>query len=228
MSKTLDRRVVIAVFAVFGLFLIGAGVGIYRVEAGKLDKVQADLRTDQTRLEDVKAKIAQLPKLQQDFAQLQSRISFLEPSLPTAEYIPTFLWQIERLAISTNNQIVLIRPKKAQKTASTKSAVKINNETGEAIKEGEGGDDKAKAAEKKTELPYDFVPIEMKVEGNYWTTLEFLKQLQRFPKMIAVNTIGFTPKTGTTEAATSNSTTLTVSMDLMAVVMKGAKDGKSK
>ncbi len=229
MTAPFDRKVVMALFIIFALVLVGAAVGIYRHEAGKLSGLQAQLRADQARLEDVKTKITRMPQLEVEFAQLGQRLAVLEKPLPDVAYIPTFLRQIEGLAVDTNNRIVMIRPRKKQKNAATKSAVKMNNETGEVTTDEGGAGDKesGKTAKekKKPELPYEFVPIEMKIEGTYWTTLDFLKKLQRFPKMIAVNSIGFAPRPSGTEAG--GSPDLNVTLDLMAVVTKGAKDGKS-
>ncbi|NIQ99911.1 MAG: hypothetical protein GTN78_06870, partial [Gemmatimonadales bacterium] len=52
------------------------------------------------------------------------------------------------------------------------------------------------AVDQRYALPYDFRPIELKLEGTYWTMVAFLEQLRQFPKMIAVNDVSFSPKGG--------------------------------
>jgi hypothetical protein len=49
--------------------------------------------------------------------------------------------------------------------------------------------------------------------------------LQRFPKMIAVNDISFSPNQG--GIGSGQSPNLTATMDLTAVVTKGGSDGRS-
>ncbi len=64
MTTTFDRKVIAALFVVFALCLIGAGVCIYRSEARNLEKLQAQLKDDQARLADVKEKITRMPQLE--------------------------------------------------------------------------------------------------------------------------------------------------------------------
>ncbi len=87
--------------------------------------------------------------------------------------------------------------------------------------------DKDKKA-KKPELPYDFVPIEMKIEGTYWSALQFLDKLQRFPKMIAVDTVGFSAGTHSADAAPGAEEKLAVNLTLTAVIAKGEHDGNTQ
>jgi Tfp pilus assembly protein PilO len=229
MTSASDRKVVFALLAIAGLCLIGLGVSLYRNRMNELQSLRATLSREKARLTDVKQKINRIPELQAKFDRLQDRLEFLEPSLPDAAYIPTFLKQIETLALSTGNEIVLIRPKPKQKTAQTKGgAVQINPETGEILKPEEGKQ-KAAAGRKGTEapkLPYEFVPIELKLEATYSTAIDFLAALQRFPKMIAVNNLSFVPQAS--QEFVYYSPRLTASLELLAVVSKkGDKDGES-
>jgi len=232
MNVTSDRKVIMALFIIFALCLVGAAVCIYRAEANNMKSLQVQLRDNQRKLTDVKEKITRISQSEIEFQQLRQRLDFLEKPLPDAAYIPTFLQQIEVWAVETHNQIVMIRPKKKLTKVNEKAGgVKMNNETGEIVKEEEQAADSgekkdtAKKEVAKQELPYDFIPIELKMEGTYWTTLEFLKQMQRFPKMIAVNTVSFAPRATLVEAD-SRSSVMTINFELMAVVMKGAKDGQ--
>ena len=231
MTQTFDRRIVIGLFVAVTLGLACAAIGVYRSKENRLQSLHGQLAAEDARLADVKGKIGQMGQLEASYASLAERLGFLEKPLPDAAYIPTFLAQIERLAEDTSNGIAVIRPKEKLKTAPTQADTKINNETGEIVKNDAAtpakDDKKNGAAAAKPELPYDFVPIEMKVEGTYWTALQFLQQLERFPKMIAVDSVGFSPQT-TLLAATSGDQPLTISLDLTAVVMKGAKDGDAK
>lgn len=214
-----DRKVVFALLGIGMLCLIGLGGSLYHAKAAQLNELQQTLTQKEDELAEMKTKVRELPQLEERHQELRERLSVLEPSLPDSAYIPTFLRQIETLATGTQNSILLIRPKPAIKKSAA-DTVKINEETGEIVKT-EGGP--AEAA--PPSMPYDFVPIEIKLQGTYWTVISFLEELQRFPKMIAVNDISFTPDQG--GVGSGISPTLTASMELTAVVTKGGSDGGS-
>jgi len=217
-----DRKIVFALLGIAVLCLIGLGLSLYRAKANDLGKLQQKLADKENELTDVKAKLTHLPQLETQYSELQGRLAVLEPYLPTSAYIPTFLRQIENLATGTKNDILMIRPKPAVKRSAADAAVKINDETGEVVKNKPAV---GAAPPPPPQLPYDFVPIELRVNGTYWTIISFLAQLQRFPKMIAVNDISFSPNQG--GQGSGNSPSLTATMDLTAVVMKGGSDGNS-
>ena len=217
-----DRKVVYALLAVAALCLIGLGATLYRTKANQLTTLQTDLAEKQDKLAELQEKLRNQPELEEEYADLQVRLSTLEPSLPDSAYIPTFLRQIEILATNTGNEITTIRPKPV--APKPKGAAKeIDDETGQLI---EGA---AKAAPKagetpKPKLPYDLVPIELKLNGTYGTALSFLAELQRFPKMIAVNDVAFQPDNSAKKD--SRIPAMSIQMDLTAVVTKGGTSGK--
>lgn len=231
MNAGTDRKVVFALLAIAALCLIGLGASLYRAKSGALTRLRQDLTAKEKGLDEVRVKLTKQPELETKYAQLQARLSVLEPTLPDSAYMPTFLRQIERLATGTNNRIVAIRPK-AKPAASSGSSVKVNNETGEVTKPGtaeEKEQDNTKknqqTADAKSRIPYDYSPIELKVEGTYSTILSFLSELQRFPKMIAANDISFAPKLQGQQM--QRAPELTATMDLIAVITKGVKNGTS-
>ncbi len=222
-----DRKIVYALLGIAILCLIGLGGSLYHAKSSQLKQLQQELSRKQTELTSTKEKVQKLPQLEDQYQVLRARLAVLEPTLPNAAYIPTFLRQIEGLATGTNNAILLIRPKPPVKKTGAKAAVTINNETGEVIDEAKkpaGAPDAGAAKKEEPELPYDFVPIELRVQGTYWTVIGFLSELQRFPKMIAVNDISFSPTQGGSEGRSPN---LTAAMELTAVVTKGGSDGRS-
>lgn len=220
MSAGGDRKIVFALLGMGILCLIGLGASLYHGKATELKELEATLGQKEAGLQEMKTKVTQLPQLEDRYQDLRGRLSVLEPALPDSAYIPTFLHQIESLASGTRNDILLIRPKPPIKRSAADSAVKINDETGEITREAlpEG------AAPAPPPMPYDFVPIELRVQGTYWTVIDFLDELQRFPKMIAVNDISFSPNQGGLDSGRSPN--LTASMELTAVVTKGDSDGR--
>ena len=221
MSAGGDRKIIFALLGIGILCLIGLGASLYHGKATELKELEGALGQKEAELEQMKSKVTQLPQLEDQYQDLRGRLSVLEPGLPDSAYIPTFLHQIESLASGTRNDILLIRPKPAIKRSAADSAVKINDETG-AIIEDAGQPEEAAPP---PPMPYDFVPIELRVQGTYWTVIDFLAELQRFPKMIAVNDISFSPNQG--GLVSGRSPNLTASMELTAVVTKGGSDGRS-
>jgi Tfp pilus assembly protein PilO len=219
MSVGSDRKVVFALLGIAALCLIGLGASLYHAKGAELKKLESELSEKRAKLEEVHTKLTELPDLEAKYGDLQSRLSVLEPALPDSAYIPTFLRQIENLARGTKNGILTIRPKPAIRRSAADS-VSINEETGEVKRKKQSEGTEAVAVS----MPYDFVPIELKLEGTYWTVIDFLAELQQFPKMIAVNDISFSPKSGRADTMTSPS--LTATMGLTAVVTKGGKDAK--
>jgi len=222
MNSGPDRKVVYALLAVAALCLIGLGATLYRTKAHQLTTLEKDLAEKQDKLVELQEKLRNQPELEEEYARLQDRLSTLEPSLPDSAYIPTFLRQIEMLATNTGNEITTIRPKPL--AVKPKGPGKeIDDETGELIKGATK--EVAKAGEpQKPKLPYDLVPIELKLKGTYDTALSFLAELQRFPKMIAVNDILFQPDNAAKKE--SRIPALAIQMDLTAVVTKGGTSGK--
>jgi Tfp pilus assembly protein PilO len=226
MNSPADRKVVVALLTIFVVCLVGLGASLYRTKAAELKSLKAELTAKETERDKVKAQIAQMPQLEAQYAQLQERLSVLEPALPDSAYIPTFLRQIEHLAIGTENQIVAIRPRaEVMPGQQKKGGVHINDQTGDVV-QGEGEEAPATKEAAVPKLPYRFIPIEVKTEGTYWTAVDFLRELQRFPKMIAVNNVAFSPKTGGRDAS-ANRHTLEATMDMLAVVTttKGKTNG---
>ena len=214
-----DRKIVFALVGIAVLCLIGLGGSLYHAKAGELARLEEQLSAKENELAEVREKLTELPSLEANYGTLQGRLSVLEPSLPDSAYIPTFLRQIEGLATGTHNNILMIRPKPSVQ-GSSGPAVTINDETG-AIIHGQPGADVPPAPM----MPYDFIPIELRLEGTYWTVIDFLAELQKFPKMIAVNDIAFSPTQAGVTAR--QSPRLTVTMGLTAVVTKGGNDAKS-
>ena len=132
-----DRKVVFALLGIGMLCLIGLGGSLYHAKAGQLNELQQTLTQKENELTEMKAKVQELPQLEERHQELRERLSVLEPALPDSAYIPTFLRQIEALATGTQNSILLIRPKPAIKKSAA-DTVKINDETGEIVK-NEGG-----------------------------------------------------------------------------------------
>ena len=221
-----DRKVVFALLAIAALCVIGLGASLYRRKVAELSRLRTELVDKRTKLTNLHDKLAAQPKLEAKYDKLQARLSVLEPGLPDSAYMPTFLRQIEGLAVATRNRIILIRPKEAAEAKGR--AVAINDETGEVVSGKDGGGDKKASSGSdadKPKLPYGRADIEVKIQGTYWTIIDFLNELQEFPKMIAVNDIAFTPERAGVGQSRASHADVTATMSLTAVITKGGQSG---
>ena len=222
-----DRKVVFALLAIAALCVIGLGATLYRSKVAELSRLRDELVDKKAKLGNLHDKLAAQSDLEEKYGKLQARLSVLEPALPDSAYMPTFLRQIEGLAVATHNRIIMIRPKE---TSDTKTRnVAINDETGEVVANKESGDGKKASGTNsdtdKPKLPYGKTDIEVKMQGSYWTIISFLNELREFPKMIAVNDIAFTPERAGMTQRQASGADVTATMSLSAVITKGGRSG---
>jgi Tfp pilus assembly protein PilO len=180
------------IVAVVAVAMLTAGWFAYATRRAKLNALQATLKDKQTELANLEPELARRPELEAEYTGLQERLAVLEPSLPTYAYVPTLLRQLERLANETGNRIDAIKP---QHSVARKAQPKQPEEGGDGEQGAPSGQNGPQTApvEKKPPVPYDSVDINVEIQGTYWTTVKFLEQLQRFPKMIAVNEMSVRP-----------------------------------
>jgi hypothetical protein len=220
MSARPNRYIVFGLLGVVGLCLIGLGVSVYRAKAMRLKDLRAKLSAKQTELNGLQERIQRQPLLEAEYASLQRRLSVLEPALPESEYIPTFLQQLQKLATDTNNDILMIRP--MVKAAVPAAAPSPDEGEGAAASDGANpAPGRGKKAEKPPAVPYDQAAIEVKLMGTYQTMVGFLEELRRFPKMIAVNEVAFSPQSG--PQSPSRNPRLEGTFELTAVVTKDSR-----
>lgn len=215
MSGKQNRAAIIALLAAVGCILITIGAVIYHAKSKQLRGLKRDLSQVQQKVEEVHTKVKRLPVLETEYEELSHQVAVLEPSLPTEAYIPTFLSQLQTLAGETDNRLTLIKPKPRR-----------NLPVAQAPEQDVVADDAttAKPAALQPEpeqpvSPYDEIGIEVAFEGSYWTALEFLQELKRFPKMIAVNNLSMKPACSRSAVQGSNPL-LEVTFQLIAVIPK--------
>lgn len=166
------------------LALVGVGWWLYRTKAYELRAVEHEYATKAEELASLTFKIAQLPRMQEELEQLQTRLAILEPALPTAAYVPTFLQQIERMAEDTGNVMDGIRPRPAHLRRTPQPATN----SGEAAAQDQAARDLERARDY-----YDVLPLQIALIGDYHSFQRFLQRLTEFPKMIAINDVTARP-----------------------------------
>jgi len=221
MSARPNRYIVFGLLGVVGLCLIGLGVSVYRAKAMRLKELNAQLSAKQNELNGLQERIRRQPLLEANYASLQGRLSVLEPALPESAYIPTFLKQLQVLATRTNNDILMIRPM-AKAAVPAAGAPSPDEEEGAAASDGASpAPGRGAEAPKAPPVPYDQMGIEIRLAGTYQTMVGFLEELRRFPKMIAVNEVSFSPQSG--PQSPSRNPRLEGTFELTAVVTKDSR-----
>lgn len=122
------------------------------------------LTAKEANLESVRALSATLPALQRDYRVIQSRLAHLEGLVPSEDYVPTLLGQIEKTAIASGLKIVEFRPKPVS----------------------------AAANEEAPTGPRTF-QFDLTVNGNYRQVQKMLVSLTNFKKILGLNSVKMLP-----------------------------------
>lgn len=141
----------------------------------------------------------------------QMRLQFLEQGVSDATYVPTLLRQMEQLARNTSNDVIAVRPQIIVEAPTRLQQRRDPEATGKETKVDE-------EAKKKAMEPYVPLGVEVHLVGNYDSIQAFLQQLQRFPKIIAVESLNMKPNSGYT--IRGGQLEVTAELRLKAFIMK--------
>jgi Tfp pilus assembly protein PilO len=208
-----DRRSV-GLLATMLVGLAAGGGGLLYQQEISLGNTVKQLQ-DKEKQRDESARIAsRLADTELRYKQDTDRLKFLEASLPSAAYVPTLLKQIEQLCKDTHNEVRSVRPDAAP-AKPVRPAVRRTDP------EAQGNDDdKDKAAEKPKPEPYDRLQIQVSLTGGYPEYQNFLQQLTRFPKIVAVDRVSLRPHPDNQNP--NGPPRLDVDMQLTAFILKDA------
>lgn len=124
------------------------------------------------------------------FDQAESRLQYLEASLPQNQYVPTLLEQLQSLAKSTDLVVQEVRPSAiTQAMAAAPTAPSTGGGGGD-------GDAPAPSTPKQVPLSYSTMNVELTVNGTYAHIMRFIYDLPHFPKILSVQSIALHPDQG--------------------------------
>lgn len=129
-----------------------------------------------------------LEKSATELAEFRVQLDHLEKSVPSTAYIPTLLMELEKVGSDNKISVNGVRP----------------------ILAASGADDG------DADKPYQELEIDIIGQGSYGSVMDLVAALQRFPKIMAVKTIGLTPQTN----IQSKSSDLDATVRLRAFVFK--------
>lgn len=162
-------------FAILGTLLIGLA-SLYLPWSMTQD-LQAQLEEKRQALQEAQQAANQLRQTQEQLQATQRELQFLERGVSEAAYVPTMLKQFEQLAQQRQLQIVAIRPQ-AQ-----------NNSSNNAKEE------------QKSAKAYDEQLFEIQLRGKFWNLMSLFKNLEAFPKILAVQSVNLQAKSGSEQVA---------------------------
>lgn len=178
----------LTVTAVMAGVLFMVGILLYVLLAQQMGNATGELQAKQKAVGDANKVASRIVESQQKLEETKLKLSCLESSVATYEYVPTLLKQLETLGKSMSLNVLSVRPQPIVEdtVAAAKPAASGENQEGEKSA--------ASSNTKKKEVkPYKELKIEIEVEGTYWNTRNFMYRLTKFPKIIAVNQIQMSP-----------------------------------
>jgi Tfp pilus assembly protein PilO len=143
------------------------------------------------------------------FKDTQSKLQYLEASVPVKSYVPTLLQQLQSLAKSTNLVMSQVRP-------GTITQAMANAPTPPGSASSSSSDSSAPAPPKQIPLSYSTMSVNLEVDGTYTEVMKFLYDLPKFPKILDVQSVALHPGQGAGQ--------LSATVQLIGYVFDPAKD----
>jgi Tfp pilus assembly protein PilO len=165
-------------------------------------------------------------QLTQENQALTDELSEIERSLPEREYVPTLLRQIESGAVMTGNDLTELR--QGEIRTGLVAAAGVPGAAGE-VPEGtpppEGGETPTPAAGAEGAAPlqsgqrYSEMDIEVRLDGTYMGTFEFIRQLGKLGKIISVENVAI-EKSGTREQRAAGQPSASIKLGCKAYILE--------
>jgi Tfp pilus assembly protein PilO len=192
---------------------IAATSGIFLQQQAAYARANAVLEQKEQEREEGKRLASKLAGSQESLERDRQRLRFLETGVPRAAYVPTLLRQLERMARSTNNHVLGIRPQLEKPKRVTKTQRRRDPEADEKAA-------KNPVTEEPANAPYDRLRIQLNLSGTYASTQRFMQELTKFPKIMAVEGMALRPRPNEDGGPGSF---LTADLTVVAFIWKGAQ-----
>jgi Tfp pilus assembly protein PilO len=175
---TLRPREWFLVFAVIVVAMVGGFyLFIYQAQQSEATRLQGELDQVASERRRLEALVAARPEVERQFNEARVRVAELETKLPSAREIPALLVQLERTVRESRATITLIRPGPLQAGAGA----------GAAPAPAPGQQQPADPTQ------YQTFTVELGAEGTYVALVDFLQQLQNFPRLLVLSDVRMAP-----------------------------------
>lgn len=194
MRKFSKAKVIFVASGAAFLLFAGCAFMLFSAMGDKTSKIEA-LKTEAQKPEELEATLEELNGQATESAM---QLAHLEKGIPELAYVPTMLKELEAYGKNSGIKVHGVRP----------------------FVVASGPKDKKS---KKTEKPYTELNIEVKGKGRYRSVLQFVKALQKFPKIVAVRTVTISPKNDGKKADQTDYSNLDITIELRAFLFKPQK-----
>lgn len=194
MRKISKAKLIFVLAGVAFLLSAGGAFMLFNAMGERTSKIAA-LKSEAQKPEELQAT---LDELNAQAAQSAMQLAHLEKGIPELAYVPTMLKELEAYGNNSGIKVHGVRP----------------------FVVASGPKDKKT---KKTEKPYTELNIEVKGKGRYRSVLQFVKALQKFPKIVAVRTVTISPKNDGKKADQTDYSNLDITIELRAFLFKPQK-----
>lgn len=185
----ITRSILNLIILIFSLELLLLGFLVYRQQSlvGKLSKEKAEKEGE---IERYATLYREIPQLEESLSTLKTQLEAVEWNLPSLAYIPTFLGQIEEWARQCGVKLTNISPQQAPTPSSP--ARKAEEEVG--IKRGEYREQAKPQETTKPSSPFETIPLNLQIEGNFYAIQRFIDGFRTFPKVLSLTKMDITPQ----------------------------------
>lgn len=163
---------------------------VYRMQS-TIGKLKVDITNKSEELASYAKTYREIPQLQATLNSLRSQLGQVEWNLPSPAYIPTFLAQIEQWGRQCGVKVTNISPQKTQTPQKPAQKATVEEEAG--VRRGEYRE-QAKPTEERAQAPYEIIPVNLQVEGNFYGVQKFIDGFRRFPKVLSISKLDMTPQ----------------------------------
>lgn len=193
--KKISRAKLIFVMAGVAFAISAGGAFMLFNAMGEKTSRIAALKSEAQKPEELQAT---LDELNAQASQSALQLAHLEKGIPELAYVPTMLKELEAYGKNSGIKVHGVRPFVVASGPKDKKA-------------------------KKAEKPYTELNIEVKGKGRYRSVLQFVKALQKFPKIVAVRTVTISPKNEGNKAEQTDYSNLDITIELRAFLFKPQK-----
>lgn len=150
---------------------------LYYNRASRLAVLQTEFDVKNKKLQDSNQIAQRLSQVESRYNDVQLQLGTLEQGVSSSSYIPSLLKQLETLGKHNNLQVVGVRPQLIVPPPPPPPPP-----AGSTVKQV-----------RKEPDPYDKINIDIDVSGSYWNVVNFIDQLNSFPKIITVREMNIIP-----------------------------------
>ncbi len=163
---------------------------VFRQESA-IGTLRKDIRDKADLLIRYSQRVREIPSLEVTLASMKTQLSNLELDLPPIQCVPTFLLEVENLGRASGVRIMNLTP---QAEGTPPPTARVREEGG--VERGTAKEAGAKAPSKAVapSVPFDFVGVNMEVEGTLQGIYKFLSGFRNFSKVVFIDRLEVTPQ----------------------------------